>query len=114
MVVVGGGAGEVVGVVIGGAVGCVTGVGGWVTGVGAAVGTVTLECAPCVVCVVGGCVVLAPGEVVDVAAPAPAAGVTAAVGIPLFSTANHTPPTSCPCACPFFLSAAKRYSGRLW
>ena len=33
--------------------------------------------------------------------------------MPLFSTANHAPSTFCPCACPFFLSPPKRYSGSL-
>ena len=62
-------------------------------------------------CVVGvtGCVGEAPGAVVGVAAGA----AVALAGMPLFSTANHAPPTFCPCACPFFLSPPKRYSGSL-
>jgi hypothetical protein len=110
VVVVGGGdVGGVVGGEVGGVVACVAGV--WV-------GAVELdpeldpvpECEPCVVDVIG-CVVEALGAVVDVAAGAPA---VAAAGMPLFNTANHIPPTFCPCACPFFLSPSKRYSGCLW
>ena len=67
------------------------------------------ECEPCVVDVTG-CVVDAPGAVVDVETAAPAAVVA---GMPLFNTANHMPSTFCPCACPFFLSPSKRYSGSL-
>ncbi len=89
-----------VGVVVGGG-GGVTGVVGTAAGVGAGVGVGALE--PDVVDVAG-CVVVAPGTVVGVAA----APVVAEAGMPLFKTANHTPPTFCPCACPFFLSPSKR------
>ena len=97
-----GGGDDVVGVVVGGAV---TGVGGWVAGVDACVGVVTLELddEPCVVDVTGW-VVEAPGAVVDVAPAAPA---VALAGMPLRNTANHTLPTFCPFAWPFFLSPSK-------
>jgi hypothetical protein len=113
-VVVGGG-GDVIGVVVGTGAGAgaeVTGVvAGVVAGVvgataGACVGVVLVApvLAPpddCVAVVgVTGCVV-----VVGVAAAAPD---SALAGIPLFNTANHEPSTPCPCACPFFLSPAKR------
>ena len=105
----GGEVGGVVGGEVGGVVACVAGV--WV---GAIEFDPELdpvpEREPRVVDVIG-CVVDAPGAVVDVAAGAPAVAVA---GMPLFNTANHTPPTFCPCACPFFLSPSKRYSGSLW
>jgi hypothetical protein len=106
------GGGDVVGVVVGGAGACVTGVGGSVAGVDAWVGVVTPEPAlellevpefvdePCVVDVTG-CVVGAPGTVVAVVRA------VALAGSPLRNTANHTLPTFCPCACPFFLSPSK-------
>ncbi len=100
MVVVVGGA--VVGVVVGGGVvgGVVRGVvgGTWVIGVCDAGGAFV---------VVGACVVGVTG--VGVAGVGvTAAGAAAAVGMPLFRTANHTFATPCPLACPFFLSPVNR------
>ncbi len=58
---------------------------------------------------VGGCVLALVGAEVDVEDGLACAAVAApAAGMPLFSTANHSPAIACPLACPFFLSPSKR------
>ena len=96
VVVVGGGFGWVGGVVVGG------GAGARVVGVTAGVGVLD-DPGTCVVGV-GASVVDVPGPAAGAAGAAGAAPAVALAGMPLFNTANHTLPTFCPCACPFFLS----------
>ena len=91
VVVVGGGFGWVGGVVVGG--------GADARVVGVTAGAWVLDDPE--TCFVG-----VSGSVVDVPGPAAVDAVGAAfgAGMKLFNTANHTLPTFCPCACPFFLS----------
>jgi hypothetical protein len=103
VVVVGGGFGWVGGVVVGG------GAGARVVGVTAGAGVLD-DPETCVVGV-GGCVVDVPGPAavgaVGAVGVVGAVGAAFEAGMPLFNTANHTLPTFCPWACPFFLSPSK-------